>query len=99
MGALDMNTAEDAIVNNTREVVPGMVLAGMEVAELDGSPRMGPTFGAMFLSGNTLLRQNSATTKTQVTSSHEVQKNVYLFNIKAAFKYQHIQASKPPNAY
>ena len=28
MGALDMNTAEDAIVNNTREVVPGMVLAG-----------------------------------------------------------------------
>ena len=51
MGALDMNTAEDAIVNNTREVVPGMVLAGMEVAELDGSPRMGPTFGAMFLSG------------------------------------------------
>eukprot|EP01041_Mallomonas_annulata_P004160 gene4160-8268_t len=51
MGALDMNTAEDAIVNNTREVVPGMILAGMEVAELDGSPRMGPTFGAMFLSG------------------------------------------------
>ena len=51
MGALDMNTAEDDIVNHTREVVPGMVLAGMEVAELDGSPRMGPTFGAMFLSG------------------------------------------------
>jgi len=51
MGALDMNTAEDAIVNNTREVVPGMILAGMEVAELDGSPRMGPTFGAMFMSG------------------------------------------------
>lgn len=27
----------------TREVVPGMVLAGMEVSEIDGSPRMGPT--------------------------------------------------------
>ena len=25
-----MNTAEDAIVNNTREVVPGMILAGWE---------------------------------------------------------------------
>jgi len=51
MAALDMNTAEDAIVNNTREVVPGMVLTGMELAEVDGSPRMGPTFGAMLVSG------------------------------------------------
>jgi len=51
MGALDMNTAEDAIVNKTREIVPGMVVAGMEVAEVDGAPRMGPTFGAMMMSG------------------------------------------------
>lgn len=51
MGALDMNKAEDAIVNNTREVVPGVVLCGMELSEVDGSPRMGPTFGAMFVSG------------------------------------------------
>lgn len=51
MGALDMNTAEDAIVAGTEEVVPGMILAGMEVAELNGSPRMGPTFGAMMESG------------------------------------------------
>jgi thiamine thiazole synthase len=28
MAALDMNAAEDRIVANTREVVPGMVLAG-----------------------------------------------------------------------
>ena len=34
MGALDMNTAEDAIVGNTREVVPGMVVCGMELAEV-----------------------------------------------------------------
>jgi hypothetical protein len=34
-----------------REVVPGMVLTGMELSEVDGSPRMGPTFGAMFVSG------------------------------------------------
>lgn len=38
-------------MNNTREVVPGMVLCGMELSEVDGSPRMGPTFGAMFVSG------------------------------------------------
>ncbi|KAL2649289.1 hypothetical protein R1flu_017417 [Riccia fluitans] len=47
MKCLDMNTAEDAIVRFTREVVPGMIVTGMEVAEIDGSPRMGPTFGAM----------------------------------------------------
>ncbi|PRW58232.1 thiazole biosynthetic enzyme [Chlorella sorokiniana] len=51
MGALDMNTAEDSVVDRTREVVPGMVICGMEVAELDGCPRMGPTFGAMYMSG------------------------------------------------
>ncbi|KAL9236350.1 hypothetical protein vseg_011033 [Gypsophila vaccaria] len=51
MSALDMNSAEDAIVRLTREVVPGMIVTGMEVAEIDGAPRMGPTFGAMMLSG------------------------------------------------
>ncbi|MCO5582218.1 hypothetical protein L7F22_036110 [Adiantum nelumboides] len=51
MKALDMNTAEDAIVKYTREVVPGMIVTGMEVAEIDSSPRMGPTFGAMMVSG------------------------------------------------
>ncbi|KAI3456420.1 hypothetical protein Pfo_013083 [Paulownia fortunei] len=40
MKALDMNTAEDAIVRLTREIVPGMIVTGMEVAEIDGSPRM-----------------------------------------------------------
>ncbi|GMH05714.1 hypothetical protein Nepgr_007554 [Nepenthes gracilis] len=40
MNALDMNTAEDAIVKLTREIVPGMIVTGMEVAEVDGAPRM-----------------------------------------------------------
>eukprot|EP00850_Spirogloea_muscicola_P004049 SM000017S02789 [mRNA] locus=s17:253227:254896:- [translate_table: standard] len=51
MKCLDMNAAEDAIVRLTREVVPGMIITGMEVAEVDGAPRMGPTFGAMMISG------------------------------------------------
>ncbi|GBG62485.1 hypothetical protein CBR_g30805 [Chara braunii] len=51
MKALDMNSAEDAIVRLTREVVPGMIVTGMEVAEVEGAPRMGPTFGAMMVSG------------------------------------------------
>ncbi|KAI9261731.1 thiazole biosynthetic enzyme, chloroplastic [Sporodiniella umbellata] len=51
MLSLDMNAAENDIVNYTREVVPGMVVTGMELAELDGAPRMGPTFGAMLISG------------------------------------------------
>jgi cysteine-dependent adenosine diphosphate thiazole synthase len=40
MGCLDMGTAEDAIVRGTKEIVPGMIVAGMEVAELEGAPRM-----------------------------------------------------------
>jgi len=51
MRGLDMNTAEDAIVKRTREVVPGLIVGGMEISEVDGANRMGPTFGAMALSG------------------------------------------------
>lgn len=46
-----MNLAEDSIVNNTREVVPGFITGGMELSELDAVARMGPTFGAMMASG------------------------------------------------
>jgi len=51
MRGLDMNRAEPAIVNGTREVVPGLIMTGMELSEHDGSNRMGPTFGAMLASG------------------------------------------------
>jgi thiamine thiazole synthase len=66
MRCLDMNRAEPAIVNGTREVCPGLIMTGMcffprvisadvfpgmELSEHDGSNRMGPTFGAMMASG------------------------------------------------
>ncbi|KAF7846179.1 hypothetical protein BT93_L4966 [Corymbia citriodora subsp. variegata] len=51
MRGLDMNTAEDAIVKGTREIAPGLIVGGMELSEVDGANRMGPTFGAMALSG------------------------------------------------
>ncbi|EXF84591.1 thiazole biosynthetic enzyme [Colletotrichum fioriniae PJ7] len=51
MRGLDMQSAEDAIVKGTREIVPGLIVGGMELSEVDGANRMGPTFGAMALSG------------------------------------------------
>ena len=41
MRGLDMNTAEDAIVKRSREVVPGLIVGGMELSEVDGANRMG----------------------------------------------------------
>ena len=37
-------------MQETRQLVPGMVIVGMELAEFEGINRMGSTFGAMFLS-------------------------------------------------
>ncbi|GAA5984758.1 hypothetical protein JCM5350_004227, partial [Sporobolomyces pararoseus] len=51
MRCLDMRSSEDYIVNNTREVVPGLITGGMELSELDGANRMGASFGGMFASG------------------------------------------------
>lgn len=42
---------EKEVIENTREVYPGLVAAGMAAAAVFGSPRMGPIFGGMLLSG------------------------------------------------
>ncbi|MCM8770127.1 MAG: sulfide-dependent adenosine diphosphate thiazole synthase [Candidatus Omnitrophica bacterium] len=42
---------EKALINNTIEVFPGLVVCGMAANAVMGSPRMGAIFGGMFLSG------------------------------------------------
>lgn len=43
--------AENETVNFTREVCPGLIVAGMAANAVYGLPRMGPIFGGMLLSG------------------------------------------------
>lgn len=43
--------AERRIMENTKEVYPGLIVAGMTANAVCGAPRMGPIFGGMLLSG------------------------------------------------
>ncbi|KYK26539.1 MAG: thiazole biosynthesis protein [Candidatus Proteinoplasmatales archaeon SG8-5] len=42
---------EKTVVENTLEVYPGLIVAGMAANAVMGAPRMGPIFGGMLLSG------------------------------------------------
>ncbi len=50
-GAMWIAKSEALVVENTREVYPHCFVTGLAVAAVDGSPRMGPAFGSMILSG------------------------------------------------
>jgi sulfide-dependent adenosine diphosphate thiazole synthase len=43
--------AEKEVVKNTREACPGLFVCGMAANAVFGTPRMGPIFGGMLLSG------------------------------------------------
>lgn len=53
MGERPMDAAkgEKTIVENTQEIFPGVLAAGMAANAIFGGPRMGPIFGGMLLSG------------------------------------------------
>lgn len=50
-GSMWADRAESLIVENTREIYPGLYAAGMASNAVFGAPRMGPIFGGMLLSG------------------------------------------------
>ncbi len=55
-GFMDVEPAEQGVVEQTGEVYPGLYVAGMSVCSTYGLPRMGPIFGGMLKSGRKAAR-------------------------------------------
>ena len=49
--SLDVVSGEEEVVNGTKEIFPGLYVCGMAASAVSGTPRMGPIFGGMLLSG------------------------------------------------
>ncbi len=50
-GAMHIEASEDLLAEKTGRIFPGLYTAGMSVCSVYGLPRMGPTFGGMYVSG------------------------------------------------
>ena len=49
--SLDVVSGEEEVVNGTKEIYPGLYVCGMAASAVSGTPRMGPIFGGMLMSG------------------------------------------------
>ncbi len=49
--SMNVNEGEAETVKNTKQIYPGLYVCGMAANGVFGSPRMGPIFGGMLLSG------------------------------------------------
>ena len=54
--SLDVVTGENEVVNGTKEIYPGLYVCGMAASAVSGTPRMGPIFGGMLLSGEKVAK-------------------------------------------
>jgi thiazole biosynthesis enzyme len=50
-GFMRAHVAESNIIRHTKEIYPGLIVAGMAANAVSGEHRMGPVFGGMLLSG------------------------------------------------
>ncbi|MCH3991401.1 MAG: sulfide-dependent adenosine diphosphate thiazole synthase [Prevotella sp.] len=49
--SLDVTAGEEEVVKGTKEIYPGLYVCGMAASAVSGTPRMGPIFGGMLMSG------------------------------------------------
>jgi len=49
--SLDVIEGEDEVVKGTKEIYSGLYVCGMAASAVSGTPRMGPIFGGMLMSG------------------------------------------------
>ncbi len=55
--SLDVVAGEAEVVNGTKEIYPGLYVCGMAASAVSGTPRMGPIFGGMLMSGKKVAEE------------------------------------------